>query len=272
MTEPRRGRGRPPQVPPAPREPIGRDRVASGGPRRTPRTRQGPERPQFPPDAEIELPVRVRKEIDRIVHDRNRSNEVKLALSLGAEASEQEDHAAARRYLLWAKHLAPRATVVRETLGIALYRAGDLRAALSELQNYRRLSGSDDQNHLLADCLRAEGRDLTRAVEIGMALVTDVDADVERRVEAAIVVAAIHLDLGAPARARAVLVPFLEGADAAAVPEGSTVRLLWVLADVAEADGRAAEAVAALERLRSIDAEYPDVDERLTGLRGDAGR
>ena len=273
MTEPRRGRGRPPQVPPAPREPIGRDRAkTSAGPRRPVRATQGPERPSFPKDADVELPVRVRKEIDRLINDRTRAQEVKLALSLGVAASEDDDHAGARRYLAWAKHLAPRATVVRESLGIALYRAGDLRGALSELQNYRRLSGSDDQNHLLADCLRAEGRDPARAAEVGMALVADPDAEIERRVEAAIVVAAIHLDLSAPARARTVLQPFLEGPDAAGVPEASVVRLLWMGADVAEADGRHTDAVASLERLLSLDADYPDAQERLARLRREADR
>ena len=268
MTEPRRGRGRPPQVPPAPREPIGRDRAsASAGPRRPVRSRQGPERPTFPADAEIELPVRIRKEIDRLVSDRTRAQDVKLSLSLGVAASEEDDHVAARRYLAWAKHLAPRATVVREALGIALYRAGDLRGALSELQNYRRLSGSDDQNHLLADCLRAEGRDPARAAEVAMALVTDGVADIERRVEAAIVVAAIHLDLGAPARARAVLQPFLDGVEAAAVPEVSTVRLLWMAADVAEADDRIPDAIAGLERLLGLDPDCPDAGARLSALR-----
>ena len=269
MTESRRGRGRPPQVPPAPREPIGRDRVAGkSGPQRTPRTQQGPRRPDLPPDAEIDLPPKVRKEIDRLVHDRDRAREVKLALSLGVAASERDEHVAARTYLAWAKHLAPRSTVVRESLGIALYRAGDLRAALSELQNYRRLSGSDDQNHLLADCLRAEGRDLRRAIDLATALATDSDADVERRVEAAIVAAAMHLDLGAPARARTLLQPFLTGPEASKVPEASTVRLLWVDADVAEADGRTVDAIDALERLRSIDDDYPDVEERLARLGG----
>jgi hypothetical protein len=268
LSEPRRGRGRPPQVPPAPREPIGRDRVTgSRGPRRTDRPAERPERPRFPDDAEIDLPPRVRKEIDRLVHDRERAREVKLSLSLGSAASEDDDHATARRYLAWAKHLAPRSGVVRETLAIALYRADDLRAALSELQAYRRISGSDDQNHLLADCLRAEGREPEKAIEVGLLLAQDAGADIERRVEAAIVVAAVHLDLGRPARAAGVLAPFLEGPVAGSVPRDSMVRLLWMTADIAEADGAPGRAVAALERLRSLDPEYPDVPERLAALR-----
>ena len=273
MTEPRRGRGRPPQVPPAPREPIGRDRVGTArGPRRQSRPLDRPERPEFPSDAEVDIPVRVRKEIDRLVHERARADEVKLSLSLGTEASEGEDHVAARRYLAWAKHLAPRSPAVRESLAIALYRAGDLHAALSELQAYRRISGSDDQNHLLADCLRAEGRDPERAIEIGNLLVAAHDEDIERRIEAAIVVAAVHLDLGRPGRARSTIAPFLEGPEAAEVPGESLVRLLWVAADIAEADGAVPAAIDALERLRGLDAEYPDVDERLGRLRKEPGR
>ena len=268
MTEPRRGRGRPPQVPPAPREPIGLERAgASRGPQRQVRPAERPERPTIPEDAEIDLPPRVRKEIDRLVHERDRARDVKVCLSLGTAASEEDDHVAARRYLAWAKHLAPRSGIVREALAIALYRAGDLRAALSELQAYRRISGSDDQNHLLADCLRADGREPERAIEVGMALVDDASQDIDRRVEAAIVVAAIHLDLERAARAANVIGPFLDGASARDVPVESTVRLLWVAADVAEAADDLARAVGALERLRSLDAEYPDVQDRLDRLR-----
>ena len=216
--------------------------------------------------------MRVRKEIDRLVHERARADEVKLALSLGTEASESDDHGTAQRYLAWAKHLAPRSPAVRESLAIALYRSGDLHAALSELQAYRRISGSEDQNHLLADCIRAEGREPERAIEIGNLLVNSHGEDIERRVEAAIVVAAVHLDLGRPGRARAVIAPFIEGAEAAEVPPDPLVRLLWVSADIAEADGSIPAAVEALQRLQSLATDYPDVDERLDRLRGDVGR
>jgi len=201
------------------------------------------------------------------VNDRDRSNEVKLALSLGTAASEDDDHATALRYLAWAKHLAPRSTLVREAVAIVLYRAGDLRSALTELQAYRRMSGANDQNHLLADCLRADGRDPQRAIDVGQELASDEAQDVDRRVEAAIVVAAVHLDLGRPGRAAATLAPFLEGPVARLVPAESTVRLLWVAADVAEADGSGQRAIAALERLLGLDPDYPDAEERLERLR-----
>src|SRR4029079_12041947 len=53
-----------------------------------------------------------------------------------------------------AKVLAPRSGVVREALGLALYRSGRYRDALGELQAYRRITGRVDQNHLIADSFR----------------------------------------------------------------------------------------------------------------------
>ncbi len=267
MSEQRRTRRRPPQVPPTPREPIGRDRAAPGAPaRRAPEREPRPQRPAFPDDATIDLPPRVRKDIDRLVGDRARADDVKLALTVGTHASEDDDHATARAALVWAKHLAPRSAVVREALGIALYRAGDLRAALPELQAYRRLSGADDQNHLLADCLRATGRETDRALTLARTLAEDPTADGDRRAEAAIVAAAIHCAEGRATRAEALLRPFLDGPEAATTSPEATVRLLWMAADAAETADAPQRAVDALRRLRSIDPEYPDVGTRLDRL------
>lgn len=240
--------------------------------RRAPEREPRPERPTFPEGTEIDLPPRVRKDIDRLVGDRDRARDVKLALTVGTQASEEDDHATARSTLLWAKHLAPRSAVVREALGIALYRAGDLRGALPELQAYRRLSGADDQNHLLADCLRAAGREADRALELARALADDPRAEPDRRAEAAIVAAAVHCDAGRPQRAEALLRPFVEGPDAASMPPGAIVRLLWMTADAAEAAGAPDRAVEMLARLSSIDPDYPDVEERLDRLAEDGRR
>jgi len=273
VNESRRGRGKPPQVPPTPREPIGKDRAGrSTPPRQAPKRADAPRRPDIPADVDVDLPGRVRKEIDRLVSDRSRATDVKACLSLGTVASEDEDHATAALYLQWAKHLAPRSAVVREALGIALYRSGDFRAALAELQAYRRMSGTTDQNHLIADCIRSEARDLERAVVVGMELVEDERAEIERRVEAAIVVAAVHLAAGRNSRARAVLDLLLTGPVSRSVPPPSAVRLLWVAADVAEAENSPVRAISALERLLALDTSYPDAAERLAGLKDGAGR
>jgi len=264
VTQERKGRGRPPQVPPTPREPIGRERaVRSPGPRSGAARSSGPERPDLLVEVDSELPKKVRKEIERLVTNAPRAKDVITCLSVGTAASEDGDDSTARRYLAWAKHLAPRSPAVREAYGIALYRSGELHLALSELQAYRRLSGATDQNHLIADCIRSEGRDTERAVAIGMELVDDERSPIDRRVEAAIVVAAVHLDVGRAARARPLIQRFLVGPGAPAVPAESTVRLLWVAADIAVAEGRASDALRALERLRAIDPDYPDIDDRI---------
>jgi hypothetical protein len=47
------------------------------------------------------------------------------------------------------------------------------------------------------------------------------------------------------------------------------VRLLWVAADIAVAEGRRADARRALERIRAMDPDYPDVEDRIAEV--DAG-
>ena len=57
-----------------------------------------------------------------------------------------------------AKQLSPRSASVREVLGLALYGQERWQEALTELKAYRRMSGRADQNHVIADCLRARGQ------------------------------------------------------------------------------------------------------------------
>jgi tetratricopeptide (TPR) repeat protein len=269
--EVKRGRGRPPQVPPAPREPIGRERA--GGPQRTPPPRRrpaaavAPARPDLPPDVQSDLPPRLRKEIDRAISPVTRARDVKASLWLGSVAAEEGDLDRALTYLRWAKHLAPRLAVVREALGVVLYRADDLQAALSELQAYRRMSGSHDQNHLVADCMRASGRELERAVELGLELVDDAKADTERRIEAAIVVAAVLDDIGRRPRAQALMDRFLAGDAGTVQPdEESIVRLRWFAGELALRDGDDRTALAHLDALLALDPDYPDARERRAGI------
>jgi hypothetical protein len=67
--------------------------------------------------------------------------------------------------LAWAKHQAPRVAPVREAYGVACYLDGDWAKALTELQAYRRMTGRNDQNHLIADSLRGLGRDPSKVAE-----------------------------------------------------------------------------------------------------------
>jgi tetratricopeptide (TPR) repeat protein len=226
-----------------------------------------PERPELPEDTEIDLPVRMRKEIDRTISPTARARDVKISLTLGSRAVDEDDLDTALRYLRWAKHLAPRYGAVREALGIALYQAGEMPAALAELQTYRRLSGSNDQNHLIADCIRAGGRDVERAVDIALALVDDEKVDNDRRIEAVIVAAAIQEELGQAASAGRLVQRALIGLTGEHRPStDARVRLLWFAADLAERAGEMDTTRAHLAELIALDPGYPDVAERLAEL------
>src|SRR5207249_239393 len=93
-----------------------------------------------------------------------------------------------------AKDLAPRSGVVREVLGMALYRSGQFREALRELQAYRRITGRADQNHLIADSHRALGAPEKAVEPAREAIRARIGDDV--RAEAAVVGAAALADLG----------------------------------------------------------------------------
>ncbi len=262
-------RRRAPETPAAPREPIGRDRARSTAPRRPADAARGPaapapERPELPADHRVDLPAPVRKEIERRVTPKGRARDVLVCLDLGSAASEGGDHPEALRLLRWAKHLAPRIPLVRESLGIALYRAEEYRGALAELQAYRRLAGSTDQNHLIADCLRGTGAEPEEPVAVGMELVDDERAEPARRVEAAIVVAAALESAGQRRRARGVL----DAVEAPALRAGDEARARrhWFAAELAERDGDLAGAARQLDALLRLgpDDEAAEWRQRLT--------
>ncbi len=74
------------------------------------------------------------------------------------ELLERGDAGAAVAEATKAKQLSSRSGAVREVLGLALYGQERWQEALAELKAYRRFSGRADQNHVIADCLRAVGK------------------------------------------------------------------------------------------------------------------
>lgn len=116
------------------------------------------------------------------------------ALSGAEEALERGDADAAFRLLDWAKSAAARSWAVREALGVAHYLAGRYREAQRELQTYRRLSGREDQNHLLADCARAV--DDPEKVRRYVDAMLDGDVDEDRVAEGLLVLAGDRADRG----------------------------------------------------------------------------
>ena len=161
------------------------------------------------------------------------------------------------------KHLALRAATVRELLGLALYRAGRWRDAARELAAFRRLSGTVEQNPVLADCYRALGRP-ERALELCDELRGGTVADAVAY-EAAIVAAGALLDMGRVDDA----IARLETLDLdPEVAEEHHLRAWYVLADLLERRGRFTQARELFEAVAGVDADLTDAPERAARLAG----
>ena len=152
-------------------------------------------------------------------------------------ASLAEDPERGYEYAQAARQLAARVGIVRETCGIAAYRAGKWSEALAELRAARRLTGQDSYLPLMADCERALGR-LDRALD----LVTSADkSDLPRptQIELRIVESGIRRDQGFPdAAVVALQVPELTEARR----RPWSARLFYAYADALADAGREDEA------------------------------
>lgn len=247
----------PPETDP-PRQPF---RPRGGTPREVPR-------PDLPEDEDPDLPRGVMSEIRSAVDGGAR--EVALALSTGATAIDEERPDVARRYLAWARQQAPRSGAIREALGVALYHDGAYRDALSELRAYRRLSGRLDQNHVIADCLRALGRPVSEVAEDVEAMLEDDDVPAERRIEGVLVLAGRIADDGDLEGGRAVLRradDLVHELDRSGdeLPE-ALVRLWYVEGDLAQRDHDPETARRWFRQVIDAEQESYDARERLESL------
>lgn len=161
------------------------------------------------------------------------------------------------------KHIALRAVPAREFLGLAYYHAGRWQEAARELAAFRRLSGSNEQNPVIADSYRALGKP-DKAVEI----VDQVAAgEVEPAVyyEAQIVGAGALADLGRLDEA----VERLRRLDLKPrAAEAHHIRAWYALGDLLERTGRFTQAREWFEAVDSADPDATDASERIARLRG----
>lgn len=192
-------------------------------------------RPELP-DERPGLPKAARREIEKVAASPNKAGEIIACMALGSERLEYDDPEGALRYLRWARQEAGNSPLVRELTGIALYLAGRYDEARLELQTYRRMTQKQDQNHLLADCLRALGRDTEQIPSLIEAMV---DVPEDRRIEGRIVWASHAADAGDPIAGLAVLAPELRKRPEA---DEFAARLWYVAGDLAERAGRVDQA------------------------------
>jgi len=125
-----------------------------------------------------------------------------VAARLAAAAAEP-DPDRAFEFALQARKLAARVGVVRETAGVAAYRAGRWADALAELRTARRLTGRASYLPLMADAERALGR-----ADRALALIHDPDIrqlDRATQIELLIVESGIRRDQGQAAAGAVVL-------------------------------------------------------------------
>lgn len=206
------------------------------------------ERPRLPRDVFRDLKASAREEL---------LDDVCAAYAMAGQAMDDGKPHEALPALEWAKSVAARSAVVREALGVVQYMKGDFEAARSELQTYRRISGKHDQNHLLADCARAQGR--SEKVEEYVEEMLRADVPAERVAEGVIVLAADRADRGDLEGALAAL----ERIKSDTVPEGEPrVRWWYMAADLHNRLGNQDAERDYLERITEVDADYLDVMQR----------
>lgn len=161
-----------------------------------------------------------------------------------------------------AKHIALRSPTVRELLGITLYQAGRYKEAASELTAFRRLSGSTEQNPVIADCYRA-----TNKPEKALELTDEIDfkkVDPAVVFEGQIVGAGALDDMGRLDEA----IARLERLNLRPpVAEEHHIRAWYALANLLEKRGRFSQAREWFEAVASADPDATDAEERLKRLR-----
>jgi tetratricopeptide (TPR) repeat protein len=216
----------------------------------------GSRRPQ-PPSG---LPRDVTEEVQRAT----RPTQVRDALSRlsrAVELLERGDDGAAIAEATKAKQLSPRSASVREVLGLAYYGQGRWQEALTEMKAYKRMTNRNDQNHIIADCLRALGRPRDAVPLAEEELRSKVPN--EAKAEAVIVAASALADQGRYPEALAFLSRARTRPD---VAEDYTLRLWYVRGDILARAGRSEEAADEFRKIVRHDPGAFDAAERLAAL------
>jgi tetratricopeptide (TPR) repeat protein len=182
-------------------------------------------------------------------------------LARAIELLERDDPRAAAAEAEKAKSLAPRSAAVREVLGLALYGLERWQEALTELKAYKRMTGRVDQNHVIADCLRALGRP-GEAIPLADEELRG-KAPNDAKAEAVVVAAAALADQRRYPEALAFLRRARTRDD---VAEPYTLRLWYVKADILERAGRREEAAEEFRKIMRHEPGAFDAAERLAQL------
>ncbi len=175
----------------------------------------------------------------------------------------EEDPSLAWRHARAARSKGGRIAVVRETVGLVAYHAGEWAEAISELRAARRMTGGPGQLPVMADCERALGHP-EKAIEMSRSSEA-ADLDPSSAAELRIVVAGARADLGQLAAA----IAHLEVALQPETVQPFSARLFYAYADLLLQADRRTEAVDWFMKAAEADVdEETDAGERLTELAG----
>lgn len=201
------------------------------------------------------------KEWTAELRDTTRPGQTERAYALVAKALQafmEGDYRRTVSLAAEAKQLALRSARVRELLGLALYNSGDFKEALRELLAFKRMSGSVEQNHLIADSYRATGRP-DKAIEI-LAELNPKDVSEEVWTESLIVAASTLADQGQVDRA----LSYLSRGDLQPKEvQPHHLRLWYVRAEILDKGGKHDEARLQREKIAREDPDFYDVSEKL---------
>ena len=175
-----------------------------------------------------------------------------------------EDPEQAYKHARTAQQLAPRLAATREALGLTAYLSDRYAEALAELRAARRITGSNHQWAVMADCERGLGRP-EKALEMSQAPEVK-ELDKGTQIELRIVAAGARRDLSQVDAA----VAMLQGADLTpAQIEPWTARLRYAYADALLEADREAEAREWFARAAEADNEgITDAEDRIAALDG----
>lgn len=180
-----------------------------------------------------------------------------------AGAFNEEDYDTAVALGEQSKHIALRSATIRELLGLAYYHSEKWKEAARELAAFKRLSGSTEQNPVIADSYRAMGRP-DKALEIA----SEIDP---QTVEPAVAYEGAIVGAGALADMKKLdeAIAHLEKLDLRPkTAEDHHLRAWYVLGDLLERNGRFTQARNWFEAVNGAGPELTDAGERLHKLRG----
>ena len=182
-------------------------------------------------------------------------------LDAAARAFEHDRFTESLRLMARLSKQAPNVPEVRELLGLSLYRMGRWPAAIVELEAFREMSGSAEENAVLMDCFRALRR--WSDVEELWEELRETSPNPAVVHEGRIVMAGALADRGDLAGGLRLLE---KGWRVPARPLTHHLRRAYAMADLYERSGAPVRARELFTWVRTIDAEFADVAERLRHL------